>query len=165
MSAATPPVSVLDRIRLLQDAGADKTPPYATALAEISSGGKKTHWIWYIWPTLAGVRRTMRPDLELASLADAQAYLRDAALGSRLTEITAAATAQMTEKGVSPATLFGAMHAYDAPKFHEACTLFLLAAEKEGMVEAAAVFKAGLAAIAGGSMNARVLEVVGKPAS
>lgn len=148
--------AVLGRIRALQDGGGS-TPSYAIALAEIKGGGKRTHWIWYVWPTLKGVRTTMRPDLELSSLEDARAYLRDPVLGSRLLEITAAATAQLAG-GVAPDKLFGAQHAYDAPKFHEACTLFLVVAEKEGQDESAAVFRRGLEAAAGGTPNARVLE-------
>ena len=150
--------SVLDRIRAMQD-GAGTTPSYAVAYAEILDGGKRSHWIWYVWPTLKGVRSTMRPELELLSLDQACAYLRDAVLCGRLVEITAAASTKLRE-GVTAAALFGPQHAYDAPKFHEACTLFLIAAEKAGMPDVASVFQAGLEAIAGGVRNARVLECI-----
>ena len=99
----------------------------------------------------------MRPDLELSSLDDARAYLRDPVLGGRLLEITAAATAQLAG-GMPSDVLFGPQHAYDAPKFIEACTLFLTAAEKEGLEEAAITFRKGLDVAAGGVLNVRVLE-------
>ena len=51
-------------------------------------GVKTGHWIWYIWPTLKGVRTTSRPDLILQQLSDAQAYLKHPVLAQRLVEIT-----------------------------------------------------------------------------
>jgi uncharacterized protein (DUF1810 family) len=150
---------VLSRIKALQE-GEGTMPSYATALAEMRAGCKRTHWIWYIWPTLTGVRTTMRKDLELLSLQHARAYLRDPILGCRLLEITAEASAQLAA-GVPREVLFGREHAYDAPKYHEACTLFKVAAEQEGMVDAAAVFRIGLESIAGGAPSARVLQCLG----
>lgn len=133
--------------------------PFTQAHREIEGGSKRSHWIWYVWPTLKGVRSTMRPELELLSLDQACAYLQDAVLCGRLVEITAAASSKL-RGGLAAATLFGPQHAYDAPKFHEACTLFLVAAEKVCMPDVAAVFQEGLEAIAGGVRNARVLECI-----
>lgn len=138
--------SVLDRIRAHQHGEAGAVP-FSKALSEMSAGNKVTHWIWYIWPTLRGVRRTMRPELELPSFDCARDFLRDPELGTNLVTITEVATAKL-KMGITPSILFGAMHMYDAPKFHEACTLFFLAARAEGNALQAAVFLDGLVYIA-----------------
>ena len=156
-------VSVLARIRAYQD-GISGMPTYDIAHAEIKEGRKRSHWIWYIWPTLVGVRSTQHPELELRSVQEARAYLNDIVLANRLLEITSAATAQLVA-GVDPAVLFGAMHMYDAPKFQEACTLFLIAAEQERLADVASIFQAGLDAISGGRRNARVICCIEKAAA
>lgn len=63
-------------------------------------------------------------------------------------EITAEATAQLA-LGISHQQLFGAMWRYDSPKFHEACTCFLLASHAEKRFDAASVFSDGLASCGG----------------
>ena len=58
-------------------------------------GAKTSHWIWYVWPTLKGVRQHSRPDLILDALHEARAYLHHPVLGRRLLEITRVATEHM----------------------------------------------------------------------
>jgi uncharacterized protein (DUF1810 family) len=146
---------VLDRIRAHQRGAFDATP-FSQALSEIQAGKKTSHWIWYVWPSLRGVRRTQRSDLELPSFECAQAYLRDAELVDNLVAITLAASAQLA-RGIKPQDLFGAMHAFDAPKFAEACTLFLLAAQLNGQADLAAIFYEGLGHIGKGQLNGAVV--------
>ena len=85
-------------------------PPYATALSEIRAGRKESHWIWYVWPSLAAVRPNVQlPQYLLPDLAAAQLYLEQADLRLRLLEISAAATAHL-QAGVRPEHLFGRQH-------------------------------------------------------
>jgi uncharacterized protein (DUF1810 family) len=141
MAAPPAAAAVLERIRAAQDHGLDMTgTTFAQALAEISAGRKRTHWIWYVWPSLAEMRpRVMRPEFLLPDTAAARAYLRDDVLRSRLIDVTEAATRQM-RAGVPPARLFGKMHEVDTLKFHEVCTCFCIAARHEGMPHVEACF-------------------------
>ena len=136
--------AVLARIRSAQDGGAGHCGTYASALLEFQAGAKTGHYIWWIWPSLRGVRSTSRPEYELPSFACARAYLQDATLRGRLLEITAAAVAHL-EAGVPREVLFGAMHRYDAPKFVEAMTLFSAAAACEGLAGPFSALVAGCA--------------------
>ena len=43
-------------------------PTFEQALHEIKEGRKTSHWMWYIWPSLAGVRTTKFPDLMIPNL-------------------------------------------------------------------------------------------------
>lgn len=64
---------------------------YNTALAEIKSGGKKSHWIWYIFPQQKGLGRSYNARFYgLDGEGEAKAYLNHLVLGSRLREITKA---------------------------------------------------------------------------
>lgn len=61
---------------------------YANALAEIKNGRKRSHWMWYIFPQIAGLgfSETSR-HYGLKNADEAQAYLDDPVLGGRLIEI------------------------------------------------------------------------------
>jgi uncharacterized protein (DUF1810 family) len=60
---------------------------YARALAELRSGRKRSHWIWYVFPQLDGLGYSpMSKRFSIKSLAEAQAYLRHPVLGPRLLE-------------------------------------------------------------------------------
>lgn len=64
---------------------------YSRALAEICSGRKIGHWIWYIFPQISGLgTSSMCMIYGLDGLGEAKAYLADAALRSHLLEITRA---------------------------------------------------------------------------
>ena len=94
---------------------------YATALREIRAGHKKTCWIWWIWPTLKGVRETRHPELYVPDAEAALEWLRHRDLGPRFVEITREAVNHL-DAGVSPLELFGWQ--VDMDKFHETVTLF-----------------------------------------
>lgn len=69
----------LQRFRTAQD------PVYATALAEIRAGRKESHWMWFIFPQLAGLGRSPTAQhYGLSGLAEAQAYFDHPILGPRL---------------------------------------------------------------------------------
>lgn len=60
---------------------------YATALAELRQGRKRSHWIWYVFPQLRGLGRSRTSDYYgIAGAGEAQAYLADPVLGPRLVE-------------------------------------------------------------------------------
>lgn len=91
---------------------------HACALAELRAGAKRTHWMWFVFPQLAGLGRSeMARRYGLAGLDDARAYLAHPVLGPRLVEATGAAL----EAGVPTIALFGAV---DAMKFASCMTLF-----------------------------------------
>lgn len=64
---------------------------YATALAEIKDGRKRSHWMWYIFPQIAGLGFSETSKFySLNSKAEAEAYLNHPVLGKRLIEISTA---------------------------------------------------------------------------
>jgi uncharacterized protein (DUF1810 family) len=64
---------------------------YATALAEVKSGRKRSHWMWYIFPQIAGLCFSETSKFyALKDQTEAEAYLRHIVLGSRLVEISEA---------------------------------------------------------------------------
>ena len=94
---------------------------YESALGEIRRGRKSTHWIWYVFPQIAGLGRSDRSVcFAISSLDEARAYLAHPLLGARLREITSAANAHAPH---SAREIFG----IDDVKFHSSVTLFSLA--------------------------------------
>ena len=74
---------------------------YADALAEIQSGYKRTHWMWFIFPQIAGLGKSSRSKLyAISSKEEAIRYLQHPILGARLVEVSEAILALSTE--VSP---------------------------------------------------------------
>lgn len=64
---------------------------YADALAEITNGCKRTHWMWYIFPQLKALGRSSRAILYgIENLEEARLYLTHPVLGERLKEISRA---------------------------------------------------------------------------
>lgn len=62
---------------------------YDTALSEIKAGRKRSHWMWYIFPQLRGLGRSVTAELYgIADLAEAKAFLSDPYLGKNLREIS-----------------------------------------------------------------------------
>ncbi len=60
---------------------------YENALAEMRAGQKRTHWMWFIFPQLAGLGRSETAQFyAIKNLPEAQAYLAHAILGTRLRE-------------------------------------------------------------------------------
>jgi uncharacterized protein (DUF1810 family) len=70
----------LQRFTQAQDAGG-----YAQAIAELTAGAKRSHWIWYIFPQLAGLGSSPMAEMYgLRGVEEAEAYLRDPVLHERL---------------------------------------------------------------------------------
>jgi len=64
---------------------------YAIALAEIKSGCKRSHWMWYIFPQIAGLGFSETSKFyALKDQAEAEAYLQHPVLGRRLIDISKA---------------------------------------------------------------------------
>lgn len=64
---------------------------YDTALSEIRSGHKRSHWIWYIFPQLSGLGHSgLAQYYEIKDLKEAEEYMDDPVLSERLIEISEA---------------------------------------------------------------------------
>ena len=62
---------------------------YDTVLNELRAGRKSSHWIWFIFPQIAGLGHSaMAQQFAIGSLEEAKTYLQHPALGSRLRECT-----------------------------------------------------------------------------
>jgi uncharacterized protein (DUF1810 family) len=92
---------------------------YQQALAEIRSGRKRTHWIWYIFPQIEGlgVSPTSK-HYAIKSVDEAKAYLEHPVLGPRLLEC---AEAVLGVEGRSATEIFGSP---DDVKVKSCATLF-----------------------------------------
>ncbi len=100
------------------------TAGYVTALAELESGHKSGHWIWYIFPQLAGLGHSgMAQKFAISGDVEARAYLAHPVLGPRLL-----AAQQVVFQQVSPPasrSLIGLLGGkVDAQKLVSSCTLF-----------------------------------------
>jgi uncharacterized protein (DUF1810 family) len=112
----------LERFVAAQDA--DGT--YERALAELRAGRKSGHWMWFVFPQIAGLGQSETSRrYAIASLAEASAYLQHARLGPRLIECTHAIEAT---RMLSATHLFGPI---DAKKLQSCMTLFMRAAPDE----------------------------------
>jgi uncharacterized protein (DUF1810 family) len=110
----------LDRFVKAQDA------VLAHVRAELRAGHKRTHWMWFVFPQLAGLGRSGTARYyALASLDEARAYLAHPLLGPRLIECTSLVNAV---EGRSANRIFGSP---DDLKFHSSMTLFALAQPDE----------------------------------
>lgn len=88
-------------------------------LEEIRAGRKTSHWMWYIFPQLAGLGQSPMAQLYgIDGLAEAQDYLAHPLLGPRLVEV---AQAMLAHAGVAPETVLGPV---DAMKLRSCATLF-----------------------------------------
>jgi uncharacterized protein (DUF1810 family) len=99
---------------------------YARALAELRAGRKTSHWMWFVFPQVAGLGRSaVARTYAVSGLAEARAYLADPVLGPRLRECCEAVLAL---EGVSAEDVFGSV---DAMKLRSSMTLFHRAAPDE----------------------------------
>ena len=111
--------SSLDRFRGAQDS---PVAGFESALQEIRSGAKRGHWIWYVFPQLAGLGLSpMSQAYGIADAAEAEAYLRDPVLGPRLVTM-AGAVADQVRGGASLQQVLGSE--VDVLKLVSSLTLF-----------------------------------------
>jgi uncharacterized protein (DUF1810 family) len=96
---------------------------YDQALAELRAGEKRTHWMWFVFPQLAGLGRSgMAQRFAISGLEEARAYLGHPTLGRRLVEAARALT------DLDTADPFAVLGPLDAQKLRSSMTLFALAA-------------------------------------
>lgn len=97
------------------------------ALAELKAGRKRTHWMWFVFPQIAGIGRSATARrYAISGMEEARAYLAHPTLGPRLLAgIEAVAASGETDM----TRLFGAV---DAAKFRSCLTLFREAAAEGG---------------------------------
>lgn len=95
---------------------------YEQALAELKNGSKESHWMWFVFPQIAGLGNSATTrKYAVPNLADAKAYLSHDLLGSRLRECTEAVLAV---EGRSAYEILGSP---DDMKLKSCMTLFELA--------------------------------------
>ena len=124
---------------------------YGRALAELQAGAKRSHWMWFIFPQIAGLGASaMAQRYAIGSLAEARAYLAHPILGERLRAGTAAVNAVA---GRSAHAIFGAP---DAVKFRSSLTLIAAAAPDEPL------FAEALARFFGGAPDPLTLAKLGQ---
>ena len=129
----------LERFVTAQDAGGT----YEQALAELQLGNKSGHWMWFIFPQLAGLGQSATSrQYAISSLDEAGAYLQHDVLGPRLLECARALTNHPDR------TAEDILGGIDARKLHSSMTLFLRAAPGE------TVFKTVLAQFFDGQPDA-----------
>jgi uncharacterized protein (DUF1810 family) len=122
---------------------------YDTALAELLAGRKRTHWMWFIFPQLAGLGTSPRAQrFAIPSLREAERYLAHPVLGGRL---IACSEALLTHEGVTAEAIMGAVNAV---KLRSSMTLFSQASN------APAVFDAVLARYFDGQPDDRTLALL-----
>jgi uncharacterized protein (DUF1810 family) len=104
----------LNRFKTAQDSC------YGEVLAEIKHGKKASHWMWFVFPQIAGLGKSETAQkYELANLEEAEHYLRDELLSMRLLELTKILAYNV--EGRTAEEIFGFP---DYLKFHSSMTLF-----------------------------------------
>ena len=113
-------MTALDRYDLQRFVAAqDSADTYSKALRELRAGRKTSHWMWFVFPQLAGLGRSaMAQRYAIGSLAEAHAYLAHPVLGPRLTECAQTVAAN---HGRTAVDIFGSI---DAVKLRSSMTLF-----------------------------------------
>jgi len=110
------------------EAQAGRSAGYDTAVAGIRASGKRSHWIWYIFPQIEGLGHSSTARAyALRDLGEACAYLRDPILRARYEEIVAAVSGQLA-RGIPVEDLMGSK--VDSLKLVSSLTLFHAAAEQ-----------------------------------
>jgi uncharacterized protein (DUF1810 family) len=140
----------LERFVAAQDRGGT----YRGAVAELRAGAKVSHWMWFVFPQVAGLGMSaMSVEYAISSVGEARAYLAHPVLGPRLREC---ARVVADTSGRSAEQMFGPV---DAVKLRSSMTLF--AAADEPGDAGGAVFRAVLAKYFGGLPDEATLALLG----
>src|SRR5438876_5495861 len=108
----------LERFVTAQNAGGT----YERAIEELRRGRKTSHWMWFVFPQIAGLGQSpISRRFAIRSLDEARAYLAHPVLGPRLRDSTQAV---LQHKGKAANDIFGGI---DAIKLRSSMTLFALA--------------------------------------
>ena len=102
---------------------------YPSVIEELTEGHKHTHWMWFIFPQVKGLGRSVRAQrFAIQSLEQAKEYLQHDVLGARLIEC---AELLLLHPDKSALEIFGAT---DTIKLHSSLTLFTLASANKKCV-------------------------------
>ena len=105
---------------------------YERVGAELKNGRKQSHWMWFIFPQIAGLGHSaMAQRYAISSLGEAKAYLANPVLGPRLRECTRLV---LQVAGKSALQILGSP---DDMKFRSCMTLFARAAPEEALFRTA----------------------------
>ena len=126
-----------------------QAPVYSRVVAELRQGRKQSHWMWFIFPQLAGLGQSpMAQRFALRSREEAMAYLGHGVLGPRLRQCTALVNA------VAGRTIREILGSPDDLKLCSSMTLF-------GAVSSEPEFAAAIAKFYGGVSDQRTLDLLG----
>ncbi|MET3806015.1 uncharacterized protein (DUF1810 family) [Nakamurella sp. UYEF19] len=118
----------LSRFVTAQDGGRT----YAAAVAELRRGRKTSHWMWFVFPQIAGLGNSaMSRRYAISGLEEGTAYLQHPVLGPRLLEVS---NIVVHTEGATAQGIFGGI---DARKLHSCVTLFRRIEPAEAVFETA----------------------------
>ncbi|HVD86234.1 MAG TPA: DUF1810 domain-containing protein [Solirubrobacterales bacterium] len=118
-----------DRLQRFVEAQ-DEGGTYARALAELRAGRKRSHWMWFVFPQIAGLGKSPTSRAyAIRSLGEAKAYLEHPVLGPRLREC---ARALLEVSGRTAEQILGGI---DAVKLRSSMTLFARADPDEPLFQ------------------------------
>ena len=122
---------------------------YATVLAELRAGSKQSHWMWFIFPQLAGLGRSPTSEFyAMASSDEAKAYFAHPLLGARLHECI-----KLLDQWVGTRSAVQIFGSVDAMKLRSSLTLF-------DQAERGAIFGRALLNFFGGQRDERTLALL-----
>lgn len=128
-----------------------QNPVYRDVQAELARGRKQTHWMWFVFPQIAGLGfSAMSQRYAIGSRAEAKAYLAHPVLGPRLIECTGLVLAVEGSQSIN--AILGAP---DDAKFRSSMTLF-------GAVSDQPVFDEALTRYFAGARDAATLEILAR---
>ncbi|MGZ8295499.1 MAG: DUF1810 domain-containing protein [Telluria sp.] len=103
-----------------------QAPVYGAVVEELKAGRKRSHWMWFIFPQLAGLGRSETAQrYAIASLDEAMAYLAHPVLGERLRECSGLVL------GAGERSIHDIFGSPDDMKFHSSMTLFAQAGKSD----------------------------------
>jgi uncharacterized protein (DUF1810 family) len=124
---------------------------YPNVLEELRDGRKRSHWMWFIFPQLAGLGRSETARFyAISGAAEAHAYLHNPLLGARLLECTRTV---LEHSNRSATYIFGSP---DDMKLHSCMTLFATIAPEQ------ACFQEVLDRFFGGQPDAKSVALLGE---
>jgi uncharacterized protein (DUF1810 family) len=107
---------------------------YERALGELRDGRKTSHWMWFVFPQLAGLGHSeMSVRYALSGIDEAGAYWEHPVLGRRYEECTEALS------GLGDVSMVDVLGGIDAQKLHSSLTLFSLAVPQTETIDALVV--------------------------
>lgn len=122
---------------------------YENVLAELRIARKQSHWMWFVFPQIAGLGRSdTAKRFAVGSLEEAKAYFADPVLGARLRQCTQIV---LDAQGATALDIFGTP---DDLKFRSSMTLFAKAAPDE------ALFREALRKFFGGKEDTATIDLI-----